>query len=447
MKYFQKLVLKFCLQVMVTVSCLSAATLPDGFQEEVVVDGINGGTAFTIVPDGRVFYIEQTGSVRCIVDGRLLPEPLLDLSGNLDTYWERGLIGITHHPEFPLVPYFYLVYVVKEPYTHHRISRFTLVGNMLDPASEVILLEGDDQSKTTGKVPWGHQGGPIKFGPDGKLYIGIGEHTEGPKAQVLDTLQGKILRINPDGSIPTDNPFYRQTYGKYRAIWAYGIRNPYGLAFHPDGRLYESDVGQSAFEEINQIIGGGNYGWPEAEGFSEQGEFVNPVHAYPPAIGRCICGAMFYPPSGNFPTPWKGKFFYVDWASNWIKAIDVDHPDEALTFGMDLDDPVWIDSHPDGSIWVLNRGTRWRDGKVYQDGTGSLVRISFTGSSAVAKKVIEFPSTLSKTGVFSDLSQLKPAKGFVELEMNAPVWLPGVKQRQWLLITKGSKIGFSTWDH
>src|SRR6185369_8467318 len=99
--------------------------------------------------------------------------------------------------------------------------------------TEQILLEGDDQRKLGGKVPGGHQGGALHFGSDGKLYIGIGEQTAETPAQRLDTLQGKILRINTDGSIPTDNPFLQQTTGKYQSIWALGLRNPFTFAVRP----------------------------------------------------------------------------------------------------------------------------------------------------------------------------------------------------------------------
>ena len=228
--------------------------LPSGFVAEPVVTGINAATALTIAPDGRVFFAEQTGTLRVFKSDRVLPEPALDLGGKLDTYWERGLIGVTLHPGFPLTPHLFVVYVAKEPFSHHVVSRFTVVGDRVDPASELTLLEGDDQATMGGFKPSGHQGGPVRVGPDGKLYIGLGEQTSGQPSQRLDTLIGKILRINPDGSIPEDNPFYSGTRGKYRAVWAYGIRNPFGLVFEPgSGRLWQTDVGQTSWEEVNII--------------------------------------------------------------------------------------------------------------------------------------------------------------------------------------------------
>lgn len=212
---------------------LSAQDVPSGFIAETVVRDINAATAMTMAPDGRVFFAEQTGAIRVLKNNRVLSEPALDLGQRLDTYWERGLIGVTLHPDFPLVPHLFVVYVAKEPFTYHVVSRFTVTGDKMDPASELILLEGDDQSLMGGFKPSGHQGGPIRVGPDGKLYIGLGEQTSSKPSQALDTLIGKILRINTDGSIPNDNPFSTKTRGKYRAIWAYGIRNPFGLVFEP----------------------------------------------------------------------------------------------------------------------------------------------------------------------------------------------------------------------
>lgn len=423
---------------------VNGATVLDGFEETVIVEDINAATTFTILPDGRVLYAEQTGYVRVVVGDALLPEPALDISGRLDTYWERGLVGLTHAPDFPLSPYLYVVYVAKEPYTHHVISRFTLEGNRVDKQSELVLLRGDDQSKISGRVPAGHQGGPIRFGPDGKLYVGIGEQLNGMASQSLTTIQGKILRINPDGSIPEDNPFYRQTFGKYRTIYAYGIRNPWGMDFESiTGRLFESDVGQSSFEEINEIKSGHNYGWPLAEGISEIGGYTNPTYTYPPVTGRSIGGGEFYPMTGNFPTVWHGKYFFSDWASNWVKAIDVDNTDDVLDFASDLNSPVWIESHPDGSLWVLSRGTIWRGGKRYKENAGNLARFSYVGEGKGGNQEVAPPATLSAVGLFADLRTLKPVKGVIEFNMNAPIWQPGVILRNWMKLPKDGSIGFS----
>ena len=240
------------------------------------------------------------------------------------------------------------------------------------------------------------------------------------------------------------NPYYRQTYGKYRSIYAIGIRNPWGMDFLPGTRrLFESDVGQSTYEEINEIIPGHNYGWPDAEGPSAHGEYSNPVHYYPTTVGRCISGGVFYPASGNYPEPWKGKFFFVDWASNWVKAIDVNAPETVYDFATGLDKPVWNEIHPDGSMWVLNRGTIWRDGNRFLQNSGSLVVYRYTGETDGEIKEPTYPKRLSDWGIFAKLPKLIPSADYVEAKLSSPVWLPGVQVSAWLSVPSPGKIKFS----
>jgi glucose/arabinose dehydrogenase len=437
MKYF----LGFVCAVWGLNAFVFGGTVPAGFKTETIAQGINAGTALTIVPDGTVYFAEQTGHIRMVRDGLLLERPLLDISARVDTFWEHGLVGMEFDPEYPSKPYLYVLYVMKLPYAHHVVSRFTVENDVANLASERVLFEGDDQASLGGSQPSAHQGGPMRFGPDGKLYIGLGEQTEDSAAQSMETLQGKILRLNPDGSIPKDNPFYGTAKGKFRSIYALGIRNPFGLAFQPGtGRLFEADIGKSSFDEINEIKAGRNYGWPLAEGMSDNERFTNPTHAYPPAIGRCICGSMFYPSSGDFPDPWKGKLFFVDWASNWIKAIDVDNPKEALDFGSDFDSPVAIEASPDGSIWVLNRNTRWRDQKKFENNSGSLTRIRYVGGDYNESESMDYPLTLLETGVWEGASPFQPVRGFERFEMNLPIWRPGIRVENWLRIPENGRI-------
>lgn len=395
---------------LVAVAAGAAVQVPEGFTVETLATNLNAATALAVAPDGRIFIADQTGLLRVWKNGRVLPQPALDLSGRVDDYWERGLIGVTLHPDFPRTPHLFVVYVAEAPFTHHVISRFTMIGEQADPRSELILLEGDDQKTLGGTIPHGHQGGPIRFGPDGKLYVSIGEQTAGPPAQSLNTLQGKILRLNADGSIPSDNPFFSQTTGKYRAIWAYGIRNAFGLAVQPaTGRMFFTDVGGSAFEEVNELFRGANYGWPQAEGFSTNSAFTNPLNAYPPTIGRSIVGAAF----------WQGKLYFADWAANWLKALDL-NATNVSTFAKGLDAPATIETAPDDSLLVLNRGTLWRDGKKWRPNTGSLLRIR-AGRNQVASSRSEFPRTF----MISDLKDL------IELRLDVLPWRPGVSTRAW----------------
>ncbi len=267
-----------------------AVEVPPGFVVETLATNLNAATAMAAAPDGRIFIADQTGKLLVWKGGALLSTPALTL--HVTDYWERGLIGLTLNPEFPRTPHVFLLYVTDRPFVHHVLSRFTFKGDLVDPASELVLLEGDDQAKLGGTVPAGHQGGPLRFGVGGKLFVSIGEQTAGEPSQHLNTLQGKILRLNPDGTIPDDNPFFTQTTDRYRSIYAIGVRNSFGIAVQPEmGRMFFTDVGGSAFEEVNDLVAGANYGWPHAEGFSTNAAFKQPLHAYSPLVGRASSAA------------------------------------------------------------------------------------------------------------------------------------------------------------
>jgi glucose/arabinose dehydrogenase len=153
--------------------------------------------------------------------------------------------------------------------------------------------------------------GALHFGRDGRLYVAIGDQTAGTPSQRLDTFQGKLLRINPDGTIPGDNPFVDAARGKYRAIWALGLRNPFTFAVQPGtGRIFVNDVGQDAWEEVDEAVAGANYGWPESEGATADPRFRGPIHAYPAAS---IAGGAFCPtgPDVAFPPRYRGRYFFV----------------------------------------------------------------------------------------------------------------------------------------
>jgi putative heme-binding domain-containing protein len=367
-------------------------TLPPGFVADVVATGFTGATALEVVPDGRIFVCEQTGTLRVIKNGKLLAEPFVKLP--VDSSWERGLIGVTVAPHFPKPPHVFVCYVAAKPYPHHVISRFTASGDVAEKGSEKILLEGDDQTKLGGDVPAGHQGGALHFGTDGKLYISIGEQTAGKPAQDLHSLLGKILRINPDGAIPDDNPFVAKTTGKYRAIWAMGCRNPFTFAVQPEtGRIFINDVGGIA-EEINEGVAGANYGWPIVEhGSKTDPRFRGPIHYYPTA---CIIGGAFAPTDLPWPKEYRGQYFFGDFNHGWIKTLDppmgragrVNAP-VVKTFATGLRRPVdlrfapspWVLSprgrgrgEGDGSLYVLLRDA-WVIDNLFKGGTGTLLGI------------------------------------------------------------------------
>jgi uncharacterized repeat protein (TIGR03806 family) len=358
---------------------LRADALPEGFTQAAVVAGLTGATAMEVAPDGRVFVCEQTGALRVVKGDRLLPEPFVRV--RVDSSWERGLLGVALGPRFADNGFVYLCYICPTPYPHHRVSRFTARGDKAVPGSEVVLFEGDDQEKLGGGVKNGHQGGALHFGRDGKLYLAIGDQTAGAPAQDLSSLLGKILRLNPDGTIPTDNPFYGRTTGKYRAIWAMGLRNPFTFAVQPGtGRMFINDVG-GACEEVNEGVAGANYGWPVADhGPTSDRRFRGPVHWYRPESS--VAGGAFYNPAqAQFPARYVGKYFFGDFKAGWIKVLDPDSPREAEDFltGMGNLSVVDIKVTSDGSLLYLRRRA-WVKDKDFKPGTGAVYRVRWTGA-------------------------------------------------------------------
>jgi putative heme-binding domain-containing protein len=349
-------------------------TLPRGFTADVVATGLTGATALEVAADGRIFVCEQTGALRVVKYGRLLAEPFVRLT--VDATWERGLIGVTVAPNFPKTPHLFVCYVAPKPYPHHVVSRFIAAGDAAEPGSEAILLEGDDQTKLGGSVSAGHQGGAIHFGRDGRLYVAIGDQTAGRPAQDLASLLGKLLRINPDGSVPGDNPFVLKSKGKYRAVWALGLRNPFTFAVQPEtGRIFINDVGGQA-EEVNEGFAGANYGWPVVDhGPTTDPRFRGPIHSYPTA---CIAGGAFAPRDINWPAEYRGLYFFGDFNHGFVKAIDPANPGSAKPFATGLRRPVDLRFSADGNLYVLSRDA-WVIDKWFQGGTGTLIRIRYTG--------------------------------------------------------------------
>jgi glucose/arabinose dehydrogenase len=244
------------------------------------------------------------------------------------------------------------------------------------PGSEKVLLEGDDQTKQGGTVPAGHQGGALHFGKDGKLYIALGDQTAGKPAQELNSLLGRLLRINADGSIPGDNPFVLRAKGKYRATWALGLRNPFTFAVQPEtGRLFINDVGGRA-EEINEGVAGANYGWPTVEhGPTNDPRFRGPIHHYPTA---CITGGAFSRTGLRWPKEYRGQYFFGDFNHGWIKVLDPARPAVARPFASGLRRPVDLRFAADGSLYVLVRDA-WVIDKWFKGGTGALLRVRHAG--------------------------------------------------------------------
>ena len=346
---------------------LKAATLPPGFTESQWGSAMPGpATAMAFAPDGRLFVCLQGGQVRVIdKNGVLLANPFVTLS--VDSNGERGLLGVAFDPNFASNHYVYLYHTVPGSPAHNRISRFTANGNVAVANSEFVLVDLDNLSNATN-----HNGGAIHFGPDGKLYVGVGENANGANAQSLSNRLGKILRINSNGTIPLDNPrsfpgIAGSTSGANRAIWAVGLRNPFTFAFQPGtARLFINDVGASTWEEINNGVAGSNYGWPIAEGPASppNPNFRDPIffygHGSSSTTGCAIVGGAFYNPSVlQFPSRFVGKYFFADLCSGWIRVLDPSN-NTASGFASEISAPVDLHVGPDGALYYLTRGGVFR---------------------------------------------------------------------------------------
>ncbi|MFL5355654.1 PQQ-dependent sugar dehydrogenase [Archangium sp.] len=330
----------------------AAAAVPARFTDTEVVDGLESATSMALAPDGRIFVCEQAGRLRVIQNGTLLAEPFLTVT--TDDNGERGLLGVAFDPSFPREPYVYVYYTATTPRTHNRLSRFTASGNRAVAGSERILLELEPLGASN------HNGGALHFGLDGKLYVAVGDNTRSSNAPRLDTLMGKVLRLERDGSIPTDNPFYTRTTGLYRAIWTYGLRNPFSLAVQPGtGRIFINDVGQGEWEEINEGVAGANYGWPDTEGPTTDSRYRAPLFAYEHGSGTgkgcAISAGTFYnPPVAQFPAEYTGRYFFSDYCNGWIRTYDP-RTGAVAVFATGMNALVDLDVGPDGSLYYLDR--------------------------------------------------------------------------------------------
>ena len=239
-------------------------------------------------------------------------------------------------------------------------------GNSADPATELVVWQGRADSTSTD-----HHGGGLAFGPDGKLYISTGDNGDPPTSQSLTSDHGKILRVNKDGTVPTDNPFFDGNGPNVDAIWARGLRNPYRFSFDAvTGRMYIGDVGQTAVEEVNAGSAGANYGWPLCEGPCGTPGMTNPIFSYPHG-GRdaAITGGFVYRGT-QFPPSYHGAYFYGDFAQNWIRYLSLDGAGNVTGGGNFLPpdgtldgpfDPVMLKQGPDGALYYVDFGWGWQE--------------------------------------------------------------------------------------
>ena len=345
----------------VTVRTASGNKVDGGFTKvENWVSGLTRATAIAQASDGRIFVTEQGGTLRVVKNGVLLPTPAVALA--TDSFDERGLLGLTLHPDFASNGWVYLYYAPANAPIHNRVSRIRLVGDVWD-GTEVVIA--DLPPVTTAS----HSGGAMHFGADGKLYVSVGDDFVTSTPQDLGSIFGKLLRFNEDGSIPGDNPFCTQPQQRC-AIYAYGLRSPFTFGVQPGtGRMLLNDVGDSTWEEIDEVHAGANFGWPISEGVNNLSPGITaPLFAYnhqptvPPGIGpggfltgHAVVGSAFYPDTGAYPASYRGNYYFADYVASWVSRLDLVNGNVAYSFAkMDVP-PVNLLAGSDGALYVLSR--------------------------------------------------------------------------------------------
>jgi glucose/arabinose dehydrogenase len=295
-----------------------------------VASGLDQPLYLTSPPgDPRLFVVEQAGRIRIISGGTLLPTPFIDLSAKVSSGGERGLLSMAFHPDYAHNGFFYVYYTNLDGDT--RVERYRVSANpvVADPASAQLVLAVDQPYSN-------HNGGPLVFGPDGYLYVGLGDGGSGGdphgNGQNPAALLAKILRLDVNGAapyaIPPTNPFVGQT-GKRPEIWFTGLRNPWRFSFDREaGLMYLADVGQNAWEEVNVVpvgTGGLNLGWNLMEGkhcytsgCTQQG-LTLPVLEYSHSDGCSVTGGYVY--RGNALPSLRGHYFYADYCEGWIRSF------------------------------------------------------------------------------------------------------------------------------
>lgn len=332
--------------------------------------------------DERLFIVEQAGRVRIVKDGQLLPQPFLDITSLVTDLGgmgdERGLLSIAFHPSYASNGFFYVNYTAQGTGAT-QVVRYARSGNpdVADPASSKVILS---QTQPAGN----HNGGHLLFGPDGMLYIPLGDGggsgDQQNNAQTLSTLLGKLLRIDVDGgdpyAIPAGNPFAGQA-GARPEIWARGLRNPWRASFdRGSSLLFVADVGQNSWEEVNAVnrsTAGLNYGWRIMEGTNcfnasscDQSGLTLPVHTYPTSGGNCaVTGGYVY--RGSAIPQVVGHYFFTDYCKGGLRSLrvvngtaqdvrewNVPTTGNVSSFGEDSSGELYVVGHG-GTVWRIVR--------------------------------------------------------------------------------------------
>lgn len=368
-------------------ACGDGPAGPDqsGIALRMVATGLSFPVFLTEAPGdpSRLFVVEKGGLIRIIRNGAVEATPFIDLSDSVSTGSEQGLLGLAFHPGYAQNRVFVVNYTDLRGDTRIAAYRTTADPGVADPASEHVVLAVSQPFAN-------HNGGMLAFGPDGHLYIGLGDGGSGGdpqgNAQNRGSLLGKILRlaIADDGtaSVPADNPFVGQA-GMRPEIWSYGLRNPWRFSFdRQTGDLYIGDVGQNGFEEIDAVTDvaqfgrGLNFGWNVMEGTAcfeppagcNPAGLTPPVLEYPHTSGCSVTGGYVY--RGTDVPSLIGHYFYADFCAGWVRSFRLAGP--GIT-----DQAEWPALRPGGTITSFG-----------EDGRGELYILT---SGGTIRQIVELP--------------------------------------------------------
>jgi glucose/arabinose dehydrogenase len=369
----------------VTVNVANATS----FHNDILATGMALPTAMKFMPDGDLLMTLLAGKIVVLPPPYTTPDPtpFLQLTNIGSNGVQQGIYDLQLDPSFTTNHFYYIFYTLGTP-NRDRLSRLTANADFTGTVagSEKVLYQDPEDANAE------HHGGAINFGNDGKIYVTTGEHFNPAESQDLTKPRGKILRFNPDGTVPTDNPFYDGSGPNYDAVWALGLRNPYRAYYDsPTGRLFVGDVGgndpANSIEELNLGARGANYGWANVEGPCPA-PCTSPIYSYPHANRDAAITAGFVYHGTAFPSDYEGSFFFADYTQNWIKRVTLDatghvtgvynfEPPDGSADGP-YGDIVYLTEGPDGSLYYLDLGYSDVGGTF---GVSKLRRISFDTSN------------------------------------------------------------------
>jgi glucose/arabinose dehydrogenase len=418
-----------------------AALIGGGFSQQTIITGLTTPTAFTFLPDGRILIAQKHGVIRIVKNGSLLSMPFIDISAEVNDYWDHGLIGMAADPNFATNGFVYVAYTYENDPSDYsgsktaRLSRFTASGDTASLSSEKVIL-GTSVGSACQNFPAGadcipsenpsHSVGQIRFDSGGNIFFSSGDGASfnvvdnlALRAQDLTSLGGKVMHITPLGAGLSTNPFWTGDASANKSkIWASGVRNSFRLNLRSGTYPYAGDVGWDTWEEINAVVKGANLGWPCYEGLAQQpgyaplatcqtlyGQGTSAVkfgvitynHFYAGQhLSSAALGGTFYTGT-TYPAKYQGAYFYGDYGQNIIRYLTTNASDNLVSGPFDFifgaDGPVQIEQGPDGNLYYLSIAAN------------ELRKIIFTG-----------PDTVAPT-----ITATNPAAGATAVALNATV--------------------------